>query len=286
MARVELTHGTPLLVREGWTEVVQEPAVVALVPPGPECEEANDPLSPATRFLCHLEEDLVPWHFDYTTDSDGDYLHPYSPLQTITHALKLGDLQPSFTPITQISALSEERDPNNNTPTPDPPAPALLSSQRLCRGPSLDWWLEQDLHPEPVVLRPFDSMQCILGSFKRESVCYSPTSGTTHLMNLVNFSLLILSYLIISDFELWGDSLWELTYLMPFTTSQTRVCLMVNLVLLKLNFILDSSFLCCALLCCHTHAHHTCPILLFHSATAMWLHHVFNLCHACSRQYW
>ena len=51
MARVELIHGMPLPVREGWTEVVQELAVVGIVPPGPEHEEANDPLSPATRFL-------------------------------------------------------------------------------------------------------------------------------------------------------------------------------------------------------------------------------------------
>ena len=40
--------------------------------------------------------------------------------------------------------------------------------------------------------------------------------NTTHPMDLVNFSLFILSYLINSDFELWGDSLQELTYLMPF----------------------------------------------------------------------
>ena len=32
--------------------------------------------------------------------------------------------------------------------------------------------------------------------------CYGPTSGTTHLMDLANFSLFILSYLIISNFEL------------------------------------------------------------------------------------
>ena len=54
---------------------------------------------------------------------------------------------------------------------------------------------------------------------------------------------------------------------------------------IKLNFILDSSFLCCAWLCCHTHAHHTCSMLLFHSPTIMWLHHVFNLHYACPRQY-
>ena len=129
IARVELTHGTALPVREGWTEIVQEPAVVGSVPLGPEHEEANNPLSPSTRFLRHLEEDLVPWHFNYTVDSDRDYLHPHSPLQTIAHALRSGDLQPSFTPITQVLALPEERDPNNNTPAPDPPLPALLPSQ-------------------------------------------------------------------------------------------------------------------------------------------------------------
>ena len=168
IARVELTHGTALPVREGWTEVVQEPAVVGLVPPGPEHEEANDPLSPATRFLHHLEEDLVPWHFDYTVDSNGDYLHPHSPLQTIAHTLRLGNLQPSFMPITQVSALSEERDLNNDTPAPGPPLPTLSPSQRLLHGPSLDQWLKQDLHPEPVVLRPFDSTQHTLGRYKRE----------------------------------------------------------------------------------------------------------------------
>ena len=54
MARVEPTHGTPLLVREGWTEVVQELAAVEIVPLGPEHEEVINLLSPATRFLRHL----------------------------------------------------------------------------------------------------------------------------------------------------------------------------------------------------------------------------------------
>ena len=87
IARVKLTHRTPLPVREHWEEVVQEPAVVGSVPPGPECEEADASLSPTTRFLCHLEEDLFPIHFNFTVDSDGDYLHPHSPSQTITHTL-------------------------------------------------------------------------------------------------------------------------------------------------------------------------------------------------------
>ena len=128
VARVELTHRTLLPVREQWEEVVQELAVVGEVPLGPGHEE-DDPLTPATRFLCHLEEDLLPLHFDFTIDSNGDYLFPHSPSQTVAHTLRLGDLQPSFTPITQVSTLPEEKDPNNDTPTPDPPAPELLPSQ-------------------------------------------------------------------------------------------------------------------------------------------------------------
>ena len=91
VARVELTHRTPLLVRDQWEEVVQEQAVVGEVPPGPGCEEDN-PLTPATRFLCHLEEDFLPFHFDFTVDSDRDYLFPHSPSQTIAHTLRLGNL--------------------------------------------------------------------------------------------------------------------------------------------------------------------------------------------------
>ena len=93
-----------------------------------------------------------------------------------------------------------------------------------------------------------------------------------------------LSYLIISDFKPWGDFLQALTYLMPFTISQTCVCLMVNLVLLNLTLFLTVHFhLCMAML------PHTCPflmfMLLFHSATTMWLHHVFNLHYVCPRLY-
>ena len=164
VARVKLTHGTPLLVSEQWEEVVQEQAAVGEVPPGPGCEE-DSPLTPATRFLCHLEEDFLPFHLDFTIDSDRDYLFPHSPSQTVAHTLRLGDLQPSFTPITQVSALPKERDPNNNTPTPDPPAPELLPGQRLLHGASLERWLEADPHPDPVILRPFDSMEHILGKY-------------------------------------------------------------------------------------------------------------------------
>ena len=55
---------------------------------------------------------------------------------------------------------------------------------------------------------------------------------------------------------------------------------------IKPNFILDSSSPCCAWLCCHTHAHHTCLCFSSISATAMQLHHVINLHYACPRQYW
>ena len=115
--------------------------------------------------------------------------------------------------------------------------------------------------------------------------CYGPTPGTTYSMDLVNFSLSFLSYLIVSDFEPWGDSLRELTYLMPFTISQTHVCLMVNPILLNLILFLTVHFRAVYGYAATTHAHYTCSMLLFHSATVMWLHHIFNLCHACPRQY-
>ena len=114
-------------MREHWEEVVQEQAVVGIVPPGPECEEANGPLFPATRFLCHLEEDFLPLHFNFTVDSNRDHLFPHNPTQTATHTLRLGDLQPSFTSITQVLALLEERDPNDNTSAPDPPVQDFIT---------------------------------------------------------------------------------------------------------------------------------------------------------------
>ena len=129
MARVKLTHGMPLLVREDWMEVGQAPAAVGVVPPGSEYEEAINLLSPTTRFLRHLEEDLVPSHFNFTVDSDEDHLFPHSPTQTVSHTLRLGNLEPLLTPVTQISVIPEERDPNNDTPAPDPPAPELLPGQ-------------------------------------------------------------------------------------------------------------------------------------------------------------
>ena len=83
---------------------------------------------------------------------------------------------------------------------------------------------------------PFAAMRGMLWSHLRDY------SFNGHLTDFVNFSLFILSYLIISDFELWGDSLQELTYLMPFTISSTHVCLMANLVLLNLTLSLTVHF--------------------------------------------
>ena len=42
---------------------------------------------------------------------------------------------------------------------------------------------------------------------------------------------------------------------------------------IKLNFIFNSSFLCCAWLCCHTHAHHTC-----YASLPFCHHHVVASC--------
>ena len=113
--------------------------------------------------------------------------------------------------------------------------------------------------------------------------CYGPTPGTTHLTDLFNFSLFVLSNL--SDFKPWGDPLWELTYLMPLYIF-TNTCLPHGkLYLTKPNFILDSSF-CAVHGYSATHMRITHVILLFHSATTMQLHHAFNLHYACPRQYW
>ena len=105
--------------------------------------------------------------------------------------------------------------------------------------------------------------------------CYSPTSGTTHLMDLVNSSPFILS----DHFRLRTMRRFSMrTHLSHAFHYFTNMCLPHGKPCsIKSNFILDSSFLCCAWLCCHTHAHHTCSMLPFHSATTMRLHHVFNL---------
>ena len=99
--------------------------------------------------------------------------------------------------------------------------------------------------------------------------------GTTFFNGLVIFSSLS-SNLIIPDFEPWGDSLWELTYLRSFTFSQTCVCLMTNLMSSNLTLFLTVHF--------HAvhgyatkHMHITCSMLLFHSATIIWLCHVLIL---------
>ena len=168
ITRVELIHGTTLPVREHWEEVVQKLAAVGNIPLGPEHEEVINLLSPTTRFLRHLEKDLVPSHFNFTVDSDRDHNFPHSLTQTVTHALRLGNLEPLLTPVTQILTISKERDPNNDTPAPDPPAPELLPSQQLLHGESLERWLEADLHPDLVVLRPFDSTGHILEKYKRQ----------------------------------------------------------------------------------------------------------------------
>ena len=66
--------------------------------------------------------------------------------------------------------------------------------------------------------------------------------------------------------------------------TKTHVCLMANLMPSNLTLFLTVHF--CAM---HgyaaTHMRITHVMLLFHSATAMRLHHVFNLRYACPRQY-
>ena len=124
--------------------------------------------------------------------------------------------------------------------------------------------------------------------------CYSPTPGTTYSMDLVNshlfnrLSQFFTFFLILSDhFKLQTMKRFSMrTHLFHAFHHFTNMCLPHGKhCSIKLNFILDSLFLCCAWLCCHTHAHPTYSMRLFHSATTMQLHHVLNLCHACPRQY-
>ena len=57
---------------------------------------------------------------------------------------------------------------------------------------------------------------------------------------------------------------------------------MANLVLLNLTLFLTVHF-CAVHGYAATHMHITHVMLLFHSATTMWLHHVIHLCYACPR---
>ena len=105
--------------------------------------------------------------------------------------------------------------------------------------------------------------------------CYDPTSGTTHLTDLVNF---LSFHLILSNcFRLQTMRKFSMrTHLSHILHHFTNMCLPHGKPYsIKPNLILDSSFPCCAWLCCHIHAHHTCSMLLFHSATTMWLHHMY-----------
>ena len=151
-------------MREHWEEV-QEQAVVESVPSDLEYEEANTSLSPTTRFLHHLEEDLFSFHFDFTKDSDRDFLYLHSLAQNIMYTIQLDNQQPSFSLITQVSALPEiEYNPNNNLLAPAFPSLATLPGQQLLQGETLNQWFETDFHPEPVVLQPIptDGTQNIL----------------------------------------------------------------------------------------------------------------------------
>ena len=65
----------------------------------------------------------------------------------------------------------------------------------------------------------------------------------------------------------------DLTYLTPFTFSQTCICLIANLMPSNLTLSLTVYF-CAVHGYAVTHMHITYVILLFHSATTMWLPHV------------
>ena len=81
--------------------------------------------------------------------------------------------------------------------------------------------------------------------------CYGSITGTHFSMDLM--FLLLWSY----HFRLQTMGRFSMrTHLShALHISQTHLCIMANVI--PSNFILDSSFPCCAWPCCHTHAHHT-----------------------------
>ena len=94
--------------------------------------------------------------------------------------------------------------------------------------------------------------------FRRGVVLWShlgPTSGTTHLMDLVNFFLILSNHFRLQTVRRFSMR----THLSHTLHHFTNRCLPHDEPCsIKPNFILGSSFLCCAWLCCHTHAHPTC----------------------------
>ena len=90
-----------------------------------------------------------------------------------------------------------------------------------------------------------------------DSICYSSTHWDYISMDLVNFSFLF----ILSDhFRLQTMRRSSMgTHLSHALHHFTNTCLPHGKsYFIKPNFILDSSFPCCAWLCCHTHAHPSC----------------------------
>ena len=100
---------------------------------------------------------------------------------------------------------------------------------------------------------------------------WSHSQGTSFFTDLSLFLSLILSYYFRLRCE---ENLYkDLTYLTPFTFSQTCICLIANLMPSNLTLSLTVYF-CAVHGYAVTHMHITYVILLFHSATTMWLPHV------------
>ena len=82
--------------------------------------------------------------------------------------------------------------------------------------------------------------------------CYGPTSGTTHSNGLSQFFSFLF---ILSDrFRLWTMRRFSMRSSLISQPSPFHKYMFAS----WRTLFYDSSFLCCAWLCCHTHAHHTC----------------------------
>ena len=124
-------------IQRGLVPAEREEAPVGTPPPVPE-EEVVDALSPATRFLSLLHEELRPFLYVLPRDSEGFLVDP---LRTIAVALRSTDPVTSLlSPITQESVIQTHQSINPNDLESEPAElayPAPLASSAVARGSSV-----------------------------------------------------------------------------------------------------------------------------------------------------
>ena len=99
--------------------------------------------------------------------------------------------------------------------------------------------------------------------------CYSFFTETSFFMDLSNF---LHNFIVLFQTSNHKENLYKIS--LTSCSSHFHMCLPHGKPYgIKLNFILDSSFLCCTWLCCHIHVHHTC-----HASLPFCHHHAVASC--------